>query len=165
MNRPTGELDKNYIFDLIMPSGTNPEHESTPARPVPQTPPKTPTAQPAAAKPRPEQPDTIDRLRQKLFIEPEAPASDTGRELRIINLNEPLVLERLEAAFEKFRCCKCDKCKKDVAVRALNLLEPNYVLADPNRLDAALALKASAASLVSSAVVKAIIYVKANPEH
>ena len=38
-----------------------------------------------------------------------------ARELMLVNLNERLVADRLDEVFEKFRCCRCDRCRQDVA--------------------------------------------------
>ena len=45
----------------------------------------------------------------------------------LVNLMEELVISRLDSTLDRFNCCKCDKCKKDIAALALNRLKPRYV--------------------------------------
>lgn len=76
---------------------------------------------------------------------------------------ENLVAERLDAAFEKFNCCRCDKCKKDVAALALNYLPPQYVVADKEKLPQL--LQEYFTKEVSGALIKAILQIKNHPRH
>ncbi|WMJ21948.1 late competence development ComFB family protein [Paludicola sp. MB14-C6] len=48
-------------------------------------------------------------------------------EKELLNMMEPLVLQKLDEIIGKFDCCSCDKCKMDIASYALNLLPPKYV--------------------------------------
>lgn len=81
----------------------------------------------------------------------------------LINLMERLVVDRLDGAFTKFKCCRCDKCKKDVAALALNKLPPKYAVVEPEKAtELADALEGHE---VSTAIVQAIIRVRANPRH
>ena len=41
----------------------------------------------------------------------------------LVNLMEELVINKLDSTLDRFNCCKCDKCKKDIAALALNRLE------------------------------------------
>lgn len=80
----------------------------------------------------------------------------------LVNLMEQMVADRLDDAITKFHCCKCDKCKKDVAAIALNKLKPRYVVAEKV---AALLNERQASSDVMTAIVQAILVVKAHPRH
>ncbi|MEG2769318.1 MAG: late competence development ComFB family protein, partial [Oscillospiraceae bacterium] len=53
----------------------------------------------------------------------------------VVNVQEYLVSDKLEAAFNKFNCCRCDRCKKDVAALALNKLKPHYVVIRQDQLE------------------------------
>ena len=46
----------------------------------------------------------------------------------LVNLMEELVINKLDSTLDRFNCCKCDKCKKDIAALALNRLKPRYVV-------------------------------------
>ena len=86
-----------------------------------------------------------------------------AKELLLVNLAELLVADRLDAVFEKFHCCRCDKCKKDVAAIALNSLPAHYVVAEPEALPGLLAQCQTRE--VSSALVRAVLQVKNHPRH
>lgn len=149
------EFDKDYIFNLIMPSSSEPlpEDEFEP-EPIPE----------------PEETainDNLSRLKEKInqtsiSINPSLQMKPP-KDLILVNLMEHLVAERIDEVFEKFNCCHCDKCKKDVAAKALNMLTPNYVVIEPDNLTTAIA--SCSAKEVSVALVKAVIQVKANPQH
>lgn len=81
----------------------------------------------------------------------------------LVNLTERLVVEKLDDAFEKFNCCKCDKCRMDAAAIALNLLQPHYVVAEPEKIQQL--LKDSSTKEISAAIVKALLQVKSRPRH
>lgn len=151
------EFDKDYIFNLIMPS------ESGPARLTPDPVPESLTPElsqdPADSPER----DNLQILKEKLFGRQEGVQFTPGRELVLVNLMETLVVARLDTAFDKFSSCKCDKCKKDVATLALNSLPPHYVLCDPDNIQEK--LDECPTKQVTDALIKAILYVKAHPEH
>ena len=121
MASPKG-FDKEYIFNLIMPSASEPETEAEETEPEPSPQPK--------AEPEPEEaPDSLSLLREQLN-RPVSPVMQLrpGKNLVLVNLAEQLVADRLEAVFEKFNCCRCDKCRHDVAALALNTVQPQYVV-------------------------------------
>lgn len=169
------EFDKDYLFDLIMPSvksaGTT---DNLAEEFLPQNPAQALPAEPTLPPPSPQEPqkqeetsaesNQISSLKQKLLNRPPVEISKSAaQDLMIINVMEPLVMDKLDAAFEKFKCCKCDKCRKDVAVLALNNLQPDYCMVENDKLNSLLAQKDS--KEVSIAVIKAILYVKSNPQH
>ena len=86
-----------------------------------------------------------------------------AREQVLVNLAEQLVADRLDAVFDKFNCCRCDKCRRDVAAYALNSIPAQYVVAMPEELPGLLA--AAETKEIAGALVKAILYVKAHPKH
>ena len=137
-------FDKEYIFNLIMPTAPGEEElepeEQPAAPPQPQEPEE--EQQPAAQ-------DSLSLLREKLS--------------QPVDLMEQLVADRLDAVFEKFNCCRCDKCRRDVAALALNTIPPQYVVAEPEEIPALLA--AAPTKDIPGALVKAILQIKGNPQH
>lgn len=149
-------FDKEYIFNLIMPTAAAEAAEEEPA-PAEEPEPRQEAAPEAA-------PDSLSLLREKLNQPVAAPVQlRPARELVLVNLAEQLVADRLDAVFEKFNCCRCDKCRRDVAAMALNTVAPQYVVATPDELPGLLA--AAETKEIAGALVKAILYVKGHPDH
>ncbi len=84
-------------------------------------------------------------------------------EVIVVNLSERLVLDKLDAAFEKFAGCKCARCKQDVLVMALNNVKPKYAAVAKN--DVEQILKKEDTTEVMKAIMKAVLHIKANPRH
>lgn len=81
----------------------------------------------------------------------------------LVNLMEAFVEKRLDAALKKFKCCDCERCRKDVLAVALNKLPPLYVIEDdPDIRDLH---ERERAAQVATALVQAILTVKARPSH
>ncbi len=148
------DFDKEYIFNLIMPTGPAAE-EDTPA--PEEEPPLEEYAQPAG--------NGLALLKERISQAAAPPSVQLYpvKELVLVNLMEQLVVERLDEVFSKFNCCRCDKCRRDVAALALNALEPHYVVAEPDQLPAL--IKACDTKEISAALVKAILQVKSHPQH
>lgn len=156
MASPKG-FDKEYIFNLIMPSASEPETEAEETEPEPSPQPK--------AEPEPEEaPDSLSLLREQLN-RPVSPVMQLrpGKNLVLVNLAEQLVADRLEAVFEKFNCCRCDKCRHDVAALALNTVQPQYVVTTLEEIPAL--LEAADTREIPGALVKAILHVKNHQKH
>jgi len=150
-------FDKEYIFNLIMPTSAAEAAEEEASAPAPAPEPE------PEKQPEPE-PDSLSLLREKLSQPIAAPVQlRSARELVLVNLAEQLVADRLDAVFEKFNCCRCDKCRRDVAAMALNTVTPQYVVAAPEEIPGLLA--AAETKEISGALVKAILYVKGHPNH
>ncbi len=49
------------------------------------------------------------------------------KEVVLKNYMETLVLEKLDEIIDELGCCKCEKCRMDIASYALNRLPPKYV--------------------------------------
>ena len=152
------DFDKEYIFNLIMPSDPEPDAEDADN----DSDALLPEPEPAQSQVR----DSLSVLRERInqpapshSAVPFRPAND----LVLVNLMEQIVMERLDEAFEKFNCCRCDKCRRDVAAITLNLLPPQYVVAEPESLPVLMATCSTRE--VSVALVKAILQVKNNPKH
>lgn len=83
--------------------------------------------------------------------------------LVLVNIMEDLVAQRLDDVMEKFRCCRCKRCRMDVTAMALNRLEPKYVAYDRHQLKDLLNQQDGAQ--VVTALIHATIAVKAKPRH
>ena len=152
---PKKNIDKDYIFNLIMPSGPAPADEEPQEAEVQQQP-----LEPVEAPAR----DSLSLLQERINQAPSAAVKlRPAKELVLVNLMEQLVAARLDEAFSKFNCCRCDKCRRDVAAMALNSLAPNYVVAEPDAVPQL--LQECSTKDVSAALVKAILYVKGHPKH
>ena len=150
-------LDKEYVFNLIMPSA--PEYVNTDKEE------KKPLSADISKAEEPVVSNNLSLLENninKAFTASSVKLSP-AKELAVVNLMESLVAERLDAAFEKFNCCRCDKCKKDAAALALNFLPPKYVVADKDELPQL--LQECSTKEVSGALIKAILQIKNHPRH
>lgn len=153
-------FDKEYIFNLIMPTAAAEEEDEAEEPAAAAT-----AAVPEPAAAEPEEPDSLAMLREKLNkpVVPSAMTLRPGKNLVMVNLVEQLVADRLDAVFEKFNCCRCDKCRHDVAALALNAVPPQYVVAEPEEIPGLLAQ--ASAKEIPGALVKAILQIKNNPQH
>lgn len=141
-------IDTEHLYDLLMPSSYAQEY--APYNAPAETDAPLPTSK-------------LDALRERMSnaILPAFAQASNG--IVLVSLTEVLVADRIDAAFEKFNCCKCDKCKKRVAAFALNELPPNYVAAKIEQIEGL--LDASPTKDITNALVRAILHVKATPEH
>lgn len=46
---------------------------------------------------------------------------------KLENIMESLILIKLDEVIDQLGCCKCEKCRMDIASHALNRLPPKYV--------------------------------------
>ena len=82
-----------------------------------------------------------------------------------VEQNMVLVISKLDATLDRFNCCKCDKCKKDIAALALNRLKPHYVVMNEQDDERRRKNEEMFASEVTSALIQAILMVKKEPRH
>ena len=80
----------------------------------------------------------------------------------LVNLAELAVKERLNEALNRFKCCECDRCIKDIMAIAINALPPKYVVRSEQ--DIAVELRKYEGDVVG-ALVNAVLKVKNNPRH
>ncbi|NLK97533.1 late competence development ComFB family protein [Defluviitalea saccharophila] len=86
--------------------------------------------------------------------------------LEIRNYMEDLVFAQLDGVVRDVKVCDCEKCKMDVAAIALNSLQPHYIVTAKGRLYTKLnTLQQQFDVDVLSAIIKAAILVKRNPQH
>lgn len=82
----------------------------------------------------------------------------------LVNINEVMINEKIDGILEKFNCCKCPACKLEVIATALNKLSPQYVIKkDENTVPDA--ISESNYAKINSALINAIITLRANPVH
>jgi len=80
----------------------------------------------------------------------------------LVNLAELAVKEKLNEALNRFKCCECDRCIKDIMAIAVNALPPKYIVRSEQ--DIAIELLKYEGDVVG-ALVNAVIKVKNNPRH
>ncbi len=91
------------------------------------------------------------------------PTPTNTDEVRLVNFNELLIMEKLDVAITKFSCCNCDRCRKEITAIALNLLPSNYLVLGKDEPMPQVSKQVH--GNVSAAIIKAIVTVKANPKH
>lgn len=83
-----------------------------------------------------------------------------------VNLVEMLVRDKLESVLDKFKCCKCQLCKNDIVVIALNNLSVFYFSGNKKEIEEALSeFKLSNNIDVVTEIIKAIIIVRKKEKH
>mgnify|MGYP001766829338 FL=1 len=87
--------------------------------------------------------------------------------MKIQNYMEDVVQDELELLLaERDNICKCQKCKYDMMVMALNRLPPQYVITNRGRLYTKLTeQEAQFKADVVKELTKAILKVSRNPQH
>lgn len=88
-----------------------------------------------------------------------------SRDMILVNVMEDLVLSRLDETLARFNCCKCNKCKKDIAAIALNKLTPRYMVMKEHDEEKRRMTEEEYGSAVTSALIQAILTVKKSPRH
>jgi hypothetical protein len=83
--------------------------------------------------------------------------------MAVVNVMEAAVLKKLNPVLERFSCCRCDRCKRDIVALALNKLPPRYrVVAEGQPLPE---LDQKENARVVMAMIEAVLKVRANPRH
>jgi len=87
--------------------------------------------------------------------------------MEVRNYMEHMVEDELDMLFsETDDVCKCQKCKYDIMVWALNRLPPKYVITEKGRLYTKLKeQEIQFRADVVREITKAILYVSKNPRH
>lgn len=81
----------------------------------------------------------------------------------MVNIRERMVMEKLDEALEKFKCCTCFFCRQDVMTMALNSLQPKYIVTTKADIDTI--IENENYEEVTQAIMKAILQVKQHPRH
>lgn len=83
---------------------------------------------------------------------------------KLINIKEVMIHNKIDEVLEKFNCCKCNSCKLEITAIALNRLTPQYTICHSDEeLDEI--IPNSEYSKITSALINAIITIRANPIH
>lgn len=87
--------------------------------------------------------------------------------MELKNQTELFVLEHLDSVLEKYpSCCKCEHCRQDIAVIALNHLAPRYVSTEKGCVFAKVDAMSMAAKIeIVEEIAKAAEIVQNNPHH
>jgi len=86
--------------------------------------------------------------------------------LQMNNYMEEIVLEMIGEILNDIKMCSCDRCKIDVAAKALNDLPPQYIVTRKGEVYSKINnLRAQFEVDVISAITKAAILVKRYPNH
>ncbi len=155
MARTKKEIDKELMYKKLMPSGPRGARalsEEAAREPAPPGGQGLPAGQ--GVPPAPHQ--------KPVGREVKVPALD-NRQMVVVNVMESAVLGKLDSVLERFTCCRCDRCKKDIVALALNKLPPKYMV-----LPASLPppdLNPQANAQVVTAMIQAVLKVRQFPRH
>jgi hypothetical protein len=152
VSRTKKEIDKELMYKKLMPSAlrTVREQEAEEARPESGSPAYVPPASPAPVQKTPEP--------RRVAV----PSLD-NRRMAVVNTMESRVLDKLDEVLERFSCCRCDRCKKDIVALALNKLPPQYMVLAEGQPEPDTDPQTNAQ--VVTAMIQAVIKVRANPRH
>ena len=82
------------------------------------------------------------------------------------NYMEELVYEVIDDIADDMKICRCERCRLDIAAKALNDLPPLYIITQKGQVYSRINnLKAQFEVDIIAAVSKAAILVKRNPKH
>ena len=168
MARTKSEIDKESMFNKIMPSNLirkNSEDSQAPEFDEEAT-----SLQQTVTKPQISlhqanvENTTINPTKTPLYSMEDKKNSFVKRKSTVmVNIIEQLVASKLDMAFNKFNCCKCDRCRQDVAALALNKIKPKYIIVDEN--EAKDVLNNHDDPTVMSAIIQAMLTVMSHPRH
>lgn len=87
--------------------------------------------------------------------------------MELKNYMETLVLDQLDSVLAKYpNCCKCEQCRQDIAILALNNLPPKYISSNKGSLFMKLQTMSMERSIqIVEQLAKAIEIVQKNPRH
>lgn len=88
----------------------------------------------------------------------------TAEEGELVNKMEQLVMENLESILARFSCCKCKRCRKDIIAITMNSLPPKYVVKKPDT-EPKEPVDVMLVNDVSAAIVRAVVKVRSAPRH
>ena len=82
------------------------------------------------------------------------------------NYMEEIVLSAMQDILRDIKVCTCERCRYDIAAKALNDLPPQYIVTRKGEIYSKINnLKSQFEVDVISAITKAVILVKRNPNH
>lgn len=142
-----------------MPSGGKPKPE------LPEEAPEEPTPAQELEQSQQARQETEEPLNQRRPIvrrEIGVPFMDTQPTI-LVNTMETIVLEKLDSVLSRFKCCKCDRCKKDIVAISLNKLPSNYKVLLEGQPTPDLDPQTNAQ--VVAAMIQAVLAVRDHPRH
>ena len=157
MAKSSNEINKERMYEKIMPTGRRIKGD-TPVLDAPA---------PNENKNRQDN-DTFSASRIYSAVNRTAAANrriQESQDMVLVNAMEEMVLDRLDTTLSRFNCCKCNKCKKDIAAVALNRLTPKYIVLKDGDTEKKKWIEDKYGSQVTGALVQAILLVKKNPRH
>jgi len=165
MARTKKEIDKDLMYKKLMPSavknkltqqeepGEEPKNEveeenaQQPAEPEKQT-----------AEPE----DPPIQRRQMIRREIGVPSMNTQSTV-LVNAMESIVIGKLDSVLSRFKCCQCDRCKKDIIALSLNKLPAKYKVLREGQSTRDPDPQTNAQVL--SAMIQAVLVVRDHPRH
>ncbi len=81
----------------------------------------------------------------------------------LVNTMESIVLEKLDSVLARFKCCKCDRCKKDIVAMSLNKLPAKYTVLMEGQPTPDIDPQTNAQVL--TAMIQSVLAVRAHPRH
>lgn len=145
MAKARKDIDKDLMFQKIMPSADIINKKNNPDKSI------------LADEISPQQNDAQ-------FMQNHGITLPQKNETFLINMIEKAVSDQLDGVLERFKCCKCDRCKKDITALSLNALAPKYVVTSAEKPLSEHHI-GQTVSEVTTAIVRAVIKVKAEPRH
>ena len=157
MAKTKSEIDKELMYKKLMPSGPKTVKSAQDSVNLAFNVPTTQVDLPQTVKEEPfNQHNTI--VRREVGV----PSMDTQPTI-LVNTMEDIVLEKLDSVLARFKCCKCDRCKKDIVAIALNKLQPKYMVVVEGQPIPDVGAQTNAE--VVTAMIQAVIAVRAKPRH
>lgn len=158
MARTKKEIDKDLMYKKLMPSAVK-----TKLAPQEEQPEEEPVPAPAGEEEEPSLPEEpLNPHRPIIRREVGVSFMDTQPTI-LVNAMEAAVLEKLDSVLVRFKCCRCDRCKKDIVAMALNKLPPKYKVLQEGR--SAPDLDPQTSAQVLSAMIQSVLAVRAHPRH
>ncbi len=94
------------------------------------------------------------------------PCREDFMDLILRNLTEDIVISELDSMINKLDCCKCDKCRLDIASYALNRLPAKYIATTQGELMSKISFIDNDFRMrVATELSKGAQVVKKNPRH
>lgn len=154
MARTKKEIDKELMYKKLMPSGPKIKTTVENVRPEVSEPAHETVSVPPVSVPAVHKPPEPRRV--------SVPALD-NQQMIVVNTMEAAVLAKLDSVLERFSCCRCDRCKKDIIALALNKLPPKYMVVAQGQPEPDIDPQTNAQ--VVTAMIQAVIKVRSNPRH
>lgn len=87
-------------------------------------------------------------------------------EIILRNMMEDVVINKLDKLIDQLDCCKCDRCRLDIASYALNRLPTKYIATTQGEIISRLDYMSNEFDMsVTAAIVSASMVIKKHPRH